>query len=280
MVEFRASGIEHHSEGESKVTSTTAAMTTDQYIAQVVALLPQHAHDRASIAQDIRAHIAELMAHGATESEAIERLGTPYEVAAAFADGSTPDVAGETLDRLIHDWQGGLTLQYASVSQRVAAFMIDLMLPVLALVVIVAVARLSPGVWSGGYGLFGAMILYATICVAFGWFYFPLLEWKWGQTVGKRVMRIRVKTVKGEDPRLLATFIRRIPLFMQFFVFDAVFALFTERRQRAFDIVARTVVVSDEPPVLSTSRLIAIGAVVAFCVMVVGAWYLLFTATP
>lgn len=261
------------------MTSTTEAMTTDQYVAQVIALLPQHAHDRVSIAEDIRAHIAEMMAHGASESEAIERLGTPYEVAAAFADGSTPDVAGETLDRLIHDWQGGLTLQYASVSQRIAAFIIDLMLPVVALIVIVAIARLSPGVWSGGYGLFVAMITYALICFAFGWFYFPILEWKWGQTVGKRIMHIRVKTVTGDDPRLLATFIRRIPLFMQFFVFDAAFALFTERRQRAFDIVARTVVVSDDPPVLSTARLIALGTVVAFCVTVVCTWYLLFAAT-
>lgn len=261
------------------MTSTTEAMTTDEYIAQVVALLPHHARDRASIAEDIRAHIAELMAHGSSEAEAIERLGTPYEVAAAFADGSTPDVAGDTLDRLIHNWQGSRMLQYASVSQRIAAFIIDLMLPAAALILILAVVRLSPGSSSGGYGLFAAMISYALICLAFGWFYFPLLEWKWGQTLGKRIMHIRVKTVAGASPQLLATFVRRIPLFMQFFVFDAAFALFTERRQTAFDIVARTVVVSDEPPVLSTARLIALGTAVAFCVMAAGAWYMLFSAT-
>lgn len=261
------------------MTSTTAAMTTEQYIERVVALLPHHARDKAAITEDIRAHITELREHGATEDEAIERLGTPYEVAAAFADTSSVDVVGDTLDRLIHDWQGGRALQYATVSQRVAAFLIDLMLPVLALIIMLIISRFTPDIWEGGAALFLFMLSYGLISLAFGLFYFPLLEWRWGQTIGKRVMHIRVKTVAGEPVPLLAAFVRRIPLFMQFFPFDAAFALFTERRQRAFDIVARTVVTSDEPPRIGVARVTALGVTIAFGIMMAAVWYLFFTAS-
>lgn len=260
------------------MTSTAAAMTTEQYIEQVIALIPHRAHDRAALIEDIRAHIAELRAHGATEEEAIERLGTPAEVAAAFADAtpSSADVAADTLDRLIRNWQGGLILQYASFSQRVTAFIIDLTLPAVCLIVLIAIA-LNGMDDSSSSTPFVAMICYIVIVLGFSWFYFPLLEWRWGQTVGKRVMKLRVVTVAGERVSLLAAFVRRIPLFMQFLPLDAAFALFTERHQRAFDIVARTVVTSDNPPKVAIARLTAACTVVLFGVAFGAALYLLFS---
>jgi uncharacterized RDD family membrane protein YckC len=47
----------------------------------------------------------------------------------------------------------------------------------------------------------------------------------------------------GSRAGWVAAIIRRIPFFMNFFPIDALFVFFTERRQRAFDKVAGTVVI-------------------------------------
>ena len=48
-----------------------------------------------------------------------------------------------------------------------------------------------------------------------------------------------------------AAIVRRLPLFLEIFWIDAVFALFTRNRQRAFDLLAKTVVVECRAPVHS-----------------------------
>jgi uncharacterized RDD family membrane protein YckC len=261
------------------MTSTTAPMTTEQYIERVVALLPHHSHARAAIAEDIRAHIAELRAHGATEEEAIERLGTPAEVAAAFAEAtpSGADIPGDTLDRLIREWQGGLTLQYASFSQRVTAFVIDIVIMTVCVIGLVAISFTVPSSNARVGALFFGLFAYKIIVVASSVFYFPLLEWRWGQTIGKRVIKLRVVTVAGDRVSFLAAFVRRLPLFMQFFPLDALFALFTERHQRAFDIVARTVVTSDDPPKVVRDRLVAVATVILVAATAATLMYLVFS---
>ena len=40
-------------------------------------------------------------------------------------------------------------------------------------------------------------------------------------------------------------FLRQLPFFAQFFFIDALFALFTERRQRAFELLTRTRTVAE-----------------------------------
>jgi uncharacterized RDD family membrane protein YckC len=245
----------------------------------VVALLPHHSHARAAIAEDIRAHIAELRAHGATEQEAIERLGTPAEVAAAFAEAtpSGAEVPGSTLDRLIREWQGGLILQYASFSQRVTAFVIDIAIAAVCIIALIAIAFTAPFEGAQTGAMLIGLFAYKIIIVGSSVFYFPLLEWRWGQTIGKRAMKLRVVTIGGERISLLAAFIRRLPLFMQFFPLDALFALFTERHQRAFDMVARTVVTSDNPPKTVRDRLVAAGTVILAGAMFATALYLFFS---
>ena len=75
--------------------------------------------------------------------------------------------------------------------------------------------------------------------------YFPVLEWRFGQTLGKYLLGIYVVGEDGLRPSLPATIVRRIPFFLEFFWVDAIVAFFTERNQRAFDLVARTVVVEN-----------------------------------
>jgi uncharacterized RDD family membrane protein YckC len=73
--------------------------------------------------------------------------------------------------------------------------------------------------------------------------YFPLAEAIWGTTVGKHALGLCVVAENGTRVTWGKALLRRIPFYFEFFFLDAVFAVFTKRRQRAFDLVARTVVV-------------------------------------
>jgi uncharacterized RDD family membrane protein YckC len=74
-------------------------------------------------------------------------------------------------------------------------------------------------------------------------FYFPLLEGRWGQTAGKRLLGLRVLREDGLPIGYKQAFIRRISFYFEILPIDALFILFSPRRQRAFDQVAGTVVV-------------------------------------
>ena len=76
--------------------------------------------------------------------------------------------------------------------------------------------------------------------------YFPVLEKLYGQTLGKWAMGIVVVRENGGTLRWRDAIIRRIPFVFEFFWLDALFALFTAQRQRAFDFVASTLVVRVE----------------------------------
>jgi uncharacterized RDD family membrane protein YckC len=85
-------------------------------------------------------------------------------------------------------------------------------------------------------------------------FYFPILESHFGTTVGKRLMGLKVRTEEGARIGLGAAFLRRLSFYFEILVLDSVFVPFTEKRQRAFDIVARTVVVRDPDASLGPGR--------------------------
>ncbi|MFB6240034.1 MAG: RDD family protein, partial [Gemmatimonadota bacterium] len=95
------------------------------------------------------------------------------------------------------------------------------------------------------------MLLLAAVGALLALLYFPALERLWGQTVGKRFFGLAVAREDGLRVGWWDAAVRRLPLFFEVFWLDALFAPFTEKRQRAFDIVAGTVVV---PGVQSGSR--------------------------
>jgi uncharacterized RDD family membrane protein YckC len=76
--------------------------------------------------------------------------------------------------------------------------------------------------------------------------YFPVFEALFGQTAGKRVFGVVVAKDSGERIGAGAAFVRRIPFAFDIWPFDAAFLLFTARRQRAFDLVAKTIVIRAE----------------------------------
>ena len=61
-----------------------------------------------------------------------------------------------------------------------------------------------------------------------------------GQTVGKRVMGIQVVRESGARISLGQSAIRQLPLLGQIFFIDVLFALFTDKHQRAFELITKT----------------------------------------
>jgi len=151
-----------------------------------------------------------------------------------------------------------MPVRYASVGRRVLAFFIDMLAGFAILGTAAAMGFLAFGLLAVGEELTKAgppnLTMASLVVVGVGFVasvallsiaYFPLLEWRFGQTLGKYLLGIYVVGEDGLRPSLPATIVRRIPFFLEFFWIDAIVAFFTERNQRAFDLVARTVVVEN-----------------------------------
>ncbi|MDA8019309.1 MAG: RDD family protein [Thermoanaerobaculia bacterium] len=82
---------------------------------------------------------------------------------------------------------------------------------------------------------------------AFGLFglYFPLFEYRFGKTPFKQVMRLRVMRESHAPIGLGIAFVRRLSLYLELLWLDGLFVFFTDKRQRALDVVARTIVVEE-----------------------------------
>ena len=80
--------------------------------------------------------------------------------------------------------------------------------------------------------------------------YHVVLEGRWGRTVGKRVVGIRVTMSDGSRPTVRAATIRTLARFADWlpagYLAGFVAIALTERRQRLGDVAANTVVVDDE----------------------------------
>ena len=68
-------------------------------------------------------------------------------------------------------------------------------------------------------------------------------EYRRGQTFGKRLQGIRVVSESGARISVGQAIVRQLPVLLQVFWIDVMFALFTERSQRAFEMLSKTRVV-------------------------------------
>lgn len=221
---------------------------TDVYVRSVMDHVPRALPQRRRIEADLRAHLAEVLEAGRSEAEAVRHMGPPGEVARSFLSE--------------------VSLEWASLGRRTLAFLVDLALggALTALVagawfLVMAVAGalgVGPGmmgeIWSGmtpwhGPGEWGEAVtalVWSAVALTFtvaSFLYFPVLEHLYGQTAGKWLVGIAVVKESGERVGFGSAVVRRLPLVFNFFWLDAAFAPFTEKKQRAFDIVASTVVV-------------------------------------
>jgi uncharacterized RDD family membrane protein YckC len=207
----------------------------DEYVRQVMDHVPPALSERGRIELDLRAHLHETFEAEGSAAEAIRRMGQPADVARAYV--------------------AEIPLAYASFPTRVLAFLIDCAVGVAVLLVVLALAGteflfgLASGPAPSGDAVALSMvaILVGMVAVALlSLAYFPVLEWRFGQTLGKKLVAIHVVREDGTRIGLLEAIVRRIPFFLEFFWIDAVVALFSQRHQRAFDLVARTIVVRCE----------------------------------
>jgi uncharacterized RDD family membrane protein YckC len=199
-------------------------MTADAYISRVLATLPPNGRLGEQISQELKSTIAERVASGQTIDAALAQLGDPVRLAESYL-AAVPLVAGQPFVRLL-----ARLIDFA-----VATFAIA---PVAIGVLVWGDVQYIPW-WLFGY-LLGASLLVAL---------YPMVaEAKYGKTLGKHIFGLRVVRESGARISGLQAVVRNLPIFLQFFWIDALFALFTERRQRAFELLSKTRVVKTTRP--------------------------------
>lgn len=133
------------------------------------------------------------------------------------------------------------------VGDRIVAQIVDLIVQFVQLVVVAVLLAVlvRPGTEEGARALaFPAMLSLPL--------YGGLLEGYWnGQTVGKRMVGIRVVDDRGREPSVGQAILRNVPAIVLFSWLTTAVALaliaMDDRRQRLFDDVAGTFVVGDRP---------------------------------
>ncbi|MGD0450532.1 MAG: RDD family protein [Candidatus Bathyarchaeia archaeon] len=117
---------------------------------------------------------------------------------------------------------------------RLVAYIIDTI--IITVVTFILFIFLPIGIW-GIFGLFGLLSI----------LYFIILDVVWGATIGKKVMGLKVETVKDAKITFVQSFIRNISKFDPLFVFiDWLIAIATngpDKRQKLTDRWAGTTVV-------------------------------------
>jgi uncharacterized RDD family membrane protein YckC len=199
---------------------------TEVYIHRVLAHLPSAPTLRAQIAMDLRSHIAERMELGQSIDDVVRQLGDPATLAESYL--------------------GAVPLEAATFGNRAIAKIIDF-----AAIWIGTLAILLIGLWLViGEPQLRVQALYFAVPMSLGLgslllvVYTITAEYRTGQTFGKRLMHLRVVRESGASISLGESFVRQFPTFLQIGLVDCLFALFTEKNQRAFEIISKTRVVN------------------------------------
>jgi len=195
-------------------------MTGDLYVQSVIDHIPEGLPPRDQVAMELRAHIAERTAQGQPLDEILRQLGDPQRLAASYL-ASVP-------------------LTAAPIFARLVAKMIDAALIGLIAGAIVAMLYLA---WRSkvlGYVFFWLppICIIGSILSFVG--YTIYTEYRFGRTIGKKLMGIRVVREDGTRISVGQAFLRQLPFFGQFFFIDALFVPFTEKHQRAFELITKT----------------------------------------
>lgn len=140
-----------------------------------------------------------------------------------------------------------IELEYdlASVGDRIVATIIDRLILIAYAIVLVVIASQSK--FTGDI-----MQLYIFVATLPAMFYSLLCEiFMNGQTIGKRVMKIKVISINGNQPTfsqyLMRWLFRIIDLWMTSSILAVVMVAVNDKRQRLGDIVAGTTVIKTEP---------------------------------
>jgi len=193
-------------------------MSVEQsYIDRVITQLPRDAALRQQVAMELRSHIAERIEHGDSVEEALRQLGDPQTLAESYLEA--------------------VPLIPVSFGRRAAAKLLD---------VLVFLAVATPIVllfwWFEFFQSFVGVFVFAFL-LAISAFYPLVAEYQFGKTLGKHWLGLRVVRESGARISFGQSVVRQLPLFLEVFWIDALFALFTEKHQRAFELLSKTRVV-------------------------------------
>ena len=237
--------------------------TMERYVRQVLDSIFASGDDKDRLEKDLRAHFEEGREAGDPDATIIQRMGPPEEVASSFMETIEPHYAGFWI--------------------RVLAFCSDvgaiatLTLPLFCVFLI----------WQPEESTHGPDLVFLLFLIPIGlwtlalWiFYFPVLEHRVGKTLGKHLLGLRVQTETRTRIGLGRAFLRRLSFYFEFLVLDALFIPFTEKKQRAFDIVARTLVLREKVPVGGIGWTLAVALTLIPVVMLFGVAILSLAAAP
>ncbi len=204
---------------------------TEKYLSDVMKLIQGPPQEVKRIESDLKNHLQDLgdeLGEELTLERITDRMGRPEEVAEEF--------------------MAGIKLHYAGFFSRALAFVIDMAAHLFVAGFFILPALFftdSPMSGFSAVKVFTGIFAFSLVLTAAGLMilYFPILEGRYGTTLGKYLLNLHVVKENGAPIGYKEAFLRRIPYYFEFLVVDVLFIPFTEKNQRAFDLIARTVVI-------------------------------------
>jgi uncharacterized RDD family membrane protein YckC len=194
-------------------------ISADDFVNRVLAKMPTATPRREQIGMELRGHISERMNAGEPLHQILEHLGDPVALAESYLS-AVPLIAG--------DWWS-----------RATARLIDVGLPVVLLGPAALLIWLAtPPEWVPPLLFVYLFVGGTTIAI------YPMVaEAMYGKTVGKHLRGLRVVTESGMRISAGQAIVRNLPWMLEVWWIDALFALFTDKSQRAFELLSKTRVV-------------------------------------
>jgi uncharacterized RDD family membrane protein YckC len=198
----------------------------DDYVNRVLDHLPRGTPMRAQIAMELRGTIAERLESGQPLADVLRQLGDPITLAESYLSA--------------------VPLVSASFRQRGVAKLIDVIVVVLTILVCVGLPLFLVAGYKEWPLLYEFGMLLMVLAATFGFgLYTIVAEHRLGFTLGKRALGLRVVRESGAPIGLGQSVVRQLPMFLQIYWIDVLFALFTDKSQRAFELLSKTRVVSE-----------------------------------
>ena len=198
----------------------------DDYINRVLDHLPRGTPLRAQIAMELRGHIAGRLETGQPVADVLRQLGDPTTLAESYLSA--------------------VPLESASFLLRGLAKMIDVIVVVLTILVFVGLPTFLVARYQEWPFLFGFGGLLVVLAASFGFGLYTIVAEHWlGFTLGKRALGLRVVRETGAPIGLGQSIVRTLPMFLQVYWIDVLFAVFTDKSQRAFELLSKTRVVTE-----------------------------------
>ncbi|HEY4942761.1 MAG TPA: RDD family protein [Rhizomicrobium sp.] len=197
-------------------------MTVQSYLAQLADAMPKMMPEREQIVADVRAHIEEDMQRGEALDAVLARLGDPANLAASYLSE--------------------VPLVSASLWRRAVAMAIDVAIAGVIAVPLAVLGQVSPDT------LRLVPVIIGLLAVTVGFIaYIVVGDSRFGQTLGKHWLNLLVVRESGARISAGQAIVRLLPCVLHIWWIDVIFALFTERRQRAFELLSKTRVVAIDP---------------------------------